>query len=635
MTFKKAFSAFVFVAVFVSSPGYAALQVSKLISNHMVLQRDTANAVWGWAEPGAQVKVCLPSECLSATANSEGEWRVILPATEASGPIDFHIRSGDEKISVSDVYFGDVWLAGGQSNMGWKLDSKIDNFQAELSDSNYPLIRFFEVPKRSSVYEENTLSKGHWLRTSPSTVENFSAIGWLFAKKNHLDKNVAVGIIESNWGGTPAQSWLSQEGLAKLPAYRERAQKSADLAKNWDKTYNDNEKAKTEKYRRLYSEEDTLATGAYRFAFDDSRWLRVSFPTTTVFDDLLWLRKSFELDRVPSDGVILDLGDLTQEAFIFVNEKLIATETWKSHGSRHTIAADMLKKGINLIALRIGSSWDNHPSLGTEENMYISAAGQRQNLLDNWVYSTEVEAPMPIEERFENLPAFLYNGMIHPLRHYGMRGVIWYQGESNVGEAPLYGDLFKGLINDWRRTTGQDFAFLFVQLAGFGAFKTPQANSAWAEIRFQQELALVLPNTGMATAVDVGEEFDVHPGNKQDVAKRLWLEARRVSFGDSIVSQAPRVVKHKRKGRKVALRFDTGSTLRVKDGAKLIQGFIVAGADGQFHVAKATLKGSKVLVWSDEVKKPVSLKYAWADFPKVNLYGENNLPVLPFKVDGL
>ena len=634
MLLKKTFILALSYTAILPAALQADIELARLFSDHMVLQREKPVEVWGWADAGAPVEVCVQEHCTGGTADDSGAWTVTLSARSASGPHELSARSGETEIVVSDVYFGDVWLAGGQSNMEWKLNMGIDNVEAEYADSDYPMIRFFEVENRLSFREEERLAMGQWKPASRRSVEAFSAVAWLFAKRNHLEKGVAVGVIDNNWGGTPAQAWVSRARVGQLPAYREQTLELYADPEAAERLFVENERNKAEKYGRLRSEEDARATGAHLADYDDSQWARTDFPTDVMFEHLVWFRRTFDLAEVPEKGVILDLGDLVQDAFVFVNGELIATENWTFSGSRHELPATLLRQGKNQVSVRLGNSWDNRPKMGGQGDLHLVTPAGSTSLNDNWAWSNTVEPPLPIERRFSHEPAALYNAMIHPVRRYGMRGVIWYQGESNVGTAPYYGDLFRVLIEDWRHASGQSLPFLFVQLAGFNPYRFPEPESMFAELRYQQSLALELPLTGMATAFDIGEELDIHPRNKQDVAKRLWLQAQKVAFGEDIAADAPAPLSHQVSNGRMILTFDApAGELEIRGGGDQVEAFILAGTDGVFHAAQARLDGNTVTVWSDKVKNPVALRYAWSDFPRVNLYSTGGLPVLPFRMD--
>lgn len=612
---------------------YADLMLSKIFSDHMVLQRDQATRIWGWSDPGAMVDVCLINKCYSARAESNGAWELQIEPQVASGPVVIEVKSGTESVAVNDVYFGDLWLAGGQSNMEWTLRQGVDNQSAEIADSNYQLIRQFKIENQFSPEAEERIGYGHWRVASPETVADFSAVAWFFAKKYYLEKNVAVGIISSNWGGTPAEAWVSPEVLLQLSSYKKRTEQAYKDLDDFDARVANNKKNEEEKFRRLFSQEDAEVTKAHTFTFNDKRWNKVDFPSQKIFDDVLWLRKTFELEKVPGEGVIIDFGDLVQVALIYLNEELIATEDWNSFGSRHEIPATKLKAGENLISIRLTNAWFNRVMIAERGGMHILAEGKKISIDADWRYSNKVENPLPEVVNFQTRPGFLYNAMIHPIRKMSLSGVIWYQGESNVGEAPLYGDLFKALINNWRqRFDNSELPFLFVQIAGFGGY----GDEAAAELRYQQSRALSLPYTGMATAVDLGDPLDIHPRNKQGVSERLWLNAKKVVFDDEVVSEAPSAEKYAIEKNSVVLKFDKQhGHLRTNNDSGKVVGFELADKTGIYHAAEATIKGNMITVVSDKVKKPKAIRYGWKALPEIQLYSEYGLPVLPFKIEKL
>ena len=231
-------------------------------------------------------------------------------------------------------------------------------------------------------------------------------------------------------------------------------------------------------------------------------------------------------------------------------------------------------------------------------------------------------------------PAGLYNGMIAPLIPYGIQGAIWYQGESNAGRAYQYRKLFPAMITNWREDWGQgDFPFLFVQLANFMETKPEPGESAWAELREAQSMTLSLPNTGMATIIDIGEARNIHPKNKQDVGKRLALWTLAQTYEKDLVYSGPLYKSMKVEGGKIRLSFDhVGGGLAARAGEAL-KGFAIAGADRKFVWADAKIDGDAVVVGSEDVANPVAVRYAWADNPVCNLYNRENLPASPFRTD--
>ena len=626
-----AFSLTAIALLILSFGAIAEIQPAKIFSDHMVLQRNQPVAIWGTANADTDIHLALNDHRYTARSDSDGQWRITIPAQKAGGPYTLSLN-GDGEAAIRDVYFGDVWLAGGQSNMEWKLSWKINDSDKIIASADYPLIRFFDVPSEIAATPKATLNGGEWKKATPENAAEFSAVAYLFAQKNHLEKDVAVGIIDNNWGGTPAEAWMSKEALLQLPAYRERTEALFQPGTDWPARFVQNQRNAEEKYQRLSSKQDALKAGAYRFDYSTVSWSEQTLPAE--FEHLAWLRHEFDLNEIPSKAV-LELGDLQQEAFVWINEHLLAEEDSQAQGARYEIPAELLKKGRNLIALRVGNSWHNKPYVGRPDQLWLQLGDTRLDLSSGWQYSNQVEAPIPEHIRYEHKPTFLYNSMIHPIRGYGIRGAIWYQGESNVGEAAHYHDLFSALIQDWRNQWQQEFPFLFVQLAAFLEPKNPQPDSSWAQLREMQSCTLTLPNTGMATAIDIGDVYDIHPRNKQDVAARLWGEAKRVSYGEDLLSRGPTYQSHQLKNNRVTIQFaHTGKGLSVNDG-EAVKGFILADSQGNFQPANAKIEGNTVVVWHDDIAKPSALKYAWADYPEVNLYNSANLPALPFSLEKL
>ena len=489
---------------FVAAGGLLAeVRLPALISNHMVLQQGMPVRLWGKADPGEKVIATLEGKSASAVADTAGRWSLALPKRKAGGPFKMTI-AGKNTITLDDVLVGEVWVGSGQSNMEWSVQQSL-NAETEKAASKDAQLRFFRV-KRTVTDKPAEDVEGTWQLTSPETVGGFSGVAYFFARDIRKARNVPVGIIQSSWGGTPAEAWTSRGSLEAQPPLRH-------FFSEWEKVLAEYPPRKADYDRKLAE----------------------------------WKRAAAEAKRA----------------------------------GRPEPRRPVEPRGP-------GSPWT---------------------------------------------PAGLYNAMIAPLTPMAIRGAIWYQGESNAGSTERsaeYKLLFRTMIEDWRKAWRLgDFPFLFVQLAGF----TAGATADWPLLRESQNAALALKNTGVAVAIDVGEEKDIHPKNKQDVGRRLALAARSAAYKEKVEFSGPMYQSMKREGDAIRLKYrHAGRGLDAKGGQP--GGFVIAGADKKFVPATAEIKGKDVVVRAPGVSAPAAVRYAWKDWaPDANLYNKAGLPASPFRTD--
>lgn len=600
-----------------------------LFTDGMVVQRDVAIAVWGKGIPGENVRASLAGSVGSASVEPDSTWIIKLPKSIAGGPYILEVN----KEMIEDVYVGDVWLAGGQSNMEWPLKAEVIGAEKEIAEGGNPLIRFFKVPKQYSAIPQSDLIGGDWKIANQDNLADFSAVAWFFAKKNQEEKNVAVGIIESNWGGSPAEGWTDVEILAaKEQSYQAEAKDILDNREKWEKENLTNEKNR-EMRDILVTKLDSLTSKEVAsLGYNDSQWQTVNLPRTNPFEHIAWLRKKFTLSS--TDEVTLHISGIDQMAFIFLNGEQIFHKDWGKSMEDFLLPKKLLLEGSNVLTFRVVNTWNNRPNLGHKGEMYLLQNGKKISLEGSWKYSNSIVEPqLPKVEFLAFKPGMMYNSMILPLVNYPIKGVIWYQGESNAGRHEEYKDLFSTMITNWRYVWKiGDFPFLFVQLANFMEPKEVQPDSNWAFLREAQSKTLELPKTGMAVIIDIGEAEDIHPKNKKDVGERLWLQAREVAYGEKLISSGPSFETFSREGNKLIIKFkSTGDELKIKEGASVL-GFILGDSKGNFSVVEATLGGnSTVEITLPENMTSGEIRYAWADNPAVNLVNKIDLPAEPFR----
>jgi len=623
---------------------HAQITMPKVFGDNMVLQRDTKIPIWGNANPGAYITAELGSERTTTKANKEGKWMVRFPKFEAGGPYTLKVYEKgkpDESLVVEGILIGDVWLASGQSNMEWQVQQAKDAKQ-EIANANYPQMRFLVVDHNKQIKPQSDIISGQWEVCDSTNVEDFSAVAYFFSRKIHLDQNVPVGIIQSTWGGTPIEAWTSREMLLTSSITRESTLSMDTLTMDredliadslswvriWEIVYNPQNNAD-----KIFPDPD----------YNDTGWAEIDMPNVLrdfgigSYEGMVWLRKKVSVpESFTGKDLSINLGHPEMNYSLYFNGKEICKNVWSADSTHsYTIPSSLVQSGENTIAVRIAMLWGGGGLNPPADELYITDENSRISLAGKWLYKKDLEPSFPEILNYQYYPTVLFNAMINPLIPYGIKGFIWYQGESNAEAAYNYRKLFPMLIADWRKRWNQGkLPFLYVQLANFRKRKDLPSESDWAELREAQTLTLTQPNTGMACAIDIGEAGDIHPKNKQEVGRRLALIANKQVYKEKdCISSGPMYKSYKIEGNRMRINFDlTGSGLSVKEGNEL-KGFAVAGNDRQFHWAKAVIEGNEVIVYSEKVDKPMVVRYAWADNPDCNLVNSEGLPAVPFRTD--
>jgi sialate O-acetylesterase len=629
--------------------------ISPMFSDHMVMQRDHQDPVWGWAAPGTKVTVTFAGKSVTAVAGAKGEWMAQVGPVKAGGPYELTV-DGPQKVTFTDVLVGDVWICSGQSNMEFGLGNVL-NPQAEIGAADHPNLRLYDVPRLVSPVPvaSNKLQPelAHWSPCTPTSVgtqgiwNGFSAVGYYFGAKLQADLGIPIGLIHSSWGGTPAEAWTSESGLTRLPAYKgqldQLAAYRAELAKGGGMT-------QAQRLEAWYKKNDAGSAGWQDPSLDDSDWK--SIPTPGYFQrsglpefvnnqSVVWYRHELVL---PSDVALSDytLHFLADDNDVtWVNGVQIGATDDPSAARSYKIPAGTMKVGKNEIVVRVTDTQQPGGIYGDPTTLYLEAStGEKISLAGPWKVKlgAKVTDANPFPTSFNdnpNFPTTLYNGMISPIAPFGVKGAIWYQGESNAspGRAFDYRTLLPAMITSWRDTfKSGSFPFLIVQLAGFGHPPQVPGDDNWAVLRESQLVTTkVLRNVGIASAVDVGEENDIHPKDKKTVGNRLAAVAERQFYGKKVLSTGPTLKSTKIVGSNVELSFDhTEGGLTIKGDVPL---FSVAGSDHKWFWAEAKIDGSKVIVSSPNVPSPVAVRYYWASFLAGNLMNGEGWPAFPFRTD--
>ena len=624
------------LALVFDSASAQTLSLHRLFSDHMVLQRDLPIPVYGNGAPGTQVSVSFSGITTAAIVSPQGEWKAILPAVPAGGPHELEITMASERIHLTNILTGYIWLASGQSNMAWKVGEGVLNKEQEIANASHERIRFFNVPEIPAANPKTTLTGGQWETCSPATVGNFSASAYFFAREVSRETGVPIGIVASARGGTPVEAWMSPAAYAPFPNDKKAWIESLDAKYGgWENAVEPNNRAISQLIEKVGTSMEALKAGGLDPGFDDSAWKSTGlFEAPPQPNKIRWLRRKIKLTADQAAmATTLSLARPNHLFMAYLNGKKVA------EGKNKTCVVELppnsFQAGENQLTLRLGSCWSPPAVGGNPDDVFLRNPDRTLNLAlaDGWKCSDSMEPQLPEFLPLTGIPSGLFNGMIHPLLQSPVKGVIWYQGEQNLGNAEAYAKLFPAMIRDWREYYQQDaMPFHFVQLANLGTPSDLTANSKWPLLREAQAKALALPDTGMATAFDIGEALDIHPKNKQDVGRRLALQALAKTYGRTIECHGPACQKFEIRGNSLVIDFDHADGLKTTDGTAP-KGFAIAGEDRGFHRATAVIEGTRVFLSSDKVPSPVATRHAFADNPVANLHNAANLPAYPFRTD--
>ncbi|MBU3821276.1 sialate O-acetylesterase [Flavobacteriaceae bacterium XHP0103] len=632
----------------------ANVKLPKLISDGLVLQRNAEIPIWGWGSPGEKITITFKGKKYRTTTSSEGKWTITLRKMDAGGPYTMTV-SGNNTIEIKDILIGDVWLCTGQSNMVHELDIHDVAYEDEIKNANNPNIRHFKIPTTTSISgPQDDLAGGEWLKAVGEDVRPFSAVAYFFAKKIYEKYHIPIGLINASVGGTPIEAWTPKEGFKNFPDILNIIEENADTA------FVNSQMRNAPSFDREPSKPtDKGLIGElpwYDVNFKPKNWRRINIPGywedqgAKDLNGVVWFRREVELPKSMEnkEGRIF-MGRIVDADELYINGVKVGEKTYQYPQRRYKIPANLLKAGKNIFVVRVTNN-NGKGGFVPDKPYYIFTDKDTVDLKGYWQYKVgEVfpprdfsafrrnnnGEPRPRRINPQNEPSSLYNAMIAPYKQFPFKGILWYQGESNTGQAKLYEDYMHALINGWREVFNRpDMPVIYAQLPNFMDVSYVPSESNWAELRNSQLKALAIPNTAMTVNIDLGEWNDIHPDNKKDVGERMALAGLKLAYGEDLVYSGPMVKNYVLNGNKIEITFDhIGSGLITNDGEALSE-FAIAGADKKFVWAKAKIEDNKVVVWSDDIAEPKFLRYAWADNPdNPNLYNQDGLPASPFEIE--
>ena len=664
------------------------LQVKGIFGSGMVLQRNKVNCIYGVADGYTDIMLSFRGVTTITQSDEYGNWKLEFSPGEAGGPFEMVIKADSERIEYKDVYVGEVWLSSGQSNAQLPMERLKFTYPNEFKLPENTNIRMLTVPIRWTFDgEKDSLdSEAQWIAASPSTLGQMSGTAYFFAKKLSNELDVPVGIINASQGGSPIVSWLSKAALEEMGdkseylnqlEYFENTEnvlkKQRDVAeaqKNWDFDLN-----------RHCVFPDTES---------DAGWQTCTIPG--YIDELdsagvVWLKKDINLtaDQVAhftAQKTWLWMGTIIDADTAYVNGSQVGNTPYCYPPRRYEVPSGVLREGRNVIILKVQKNkkegkirfYEEKPYCLFTEGVYVAPAavrnieGHEESLspLDGEYIDLKGEWKIFVERKirdcpdqifFEWMPTALYNGMLAPCFKHAIAGVLWYQGESDAGHAQEYKSMLVKLINLWRHKftyAAKDLPVVVVQLPNWSdghGEDTAVVNGGWAEIRqVQADAAEIVGRTGLAVTIDAGEWNDLHPEKKRTVGHRAAMEALRIAYGKSYISAAPKADLCEMVNGRYHVHFDCGNSALVayrigeNDAAdftkedKVVHGFsLLYEKKGELTAveASATLLDSSTVEVNllPAYGKLKELRYLWADSPNpVNLYSQNQLPAMPFRI---
>ena len=621
--------------------------VNPLFQDSAVLQRDHANPIWGHATPGATVTVTLADKHLSSRADSHGDWKASLPPLPAGGPYTLTVSTqGAATQTLHDILIGDVYLCSGQSNMVLPVRRTLD-VDSEIANASNGRIRMLTVDNVSSVTPLDSIpASDHWLKTTPANVPNFSATCYYFARELQKSVDVPMGLIVSAWNGSRIEPWLSAQALRSVGGYddglnllehyaTDRTQADTLWDHQWKAWWLSRPGVTAD--NAPWNPAHVSNKGWLPAPIDRGPWQHWGMPSLANFTGMLWYRTTPTLSKQQAEhGVALSLGIANEIDETWVNGHWIGT-AYGGVARVYAVPPGVLHEGVNLITVNVLNTYRDGGIYGPADQRALRLSDGSAVPLGNWQYQVVPAAfgsPPRVPWQSTSGLTTLYNGMIAPLGHYGVRGALWYQGESNTGDPSNYRALLEALRGELRTRFGADLPLLIVQLSSYGPSPTHPGESGWADVReAQREVAADDPHSALAVTVDIGERYDIHPANKQEVGRRLARAARHVVYGDALSPSGPVPTEAEHDGDVVTLAFKDVTGHLVAYSSDHPIGFELCGAAADScRYAQADIHGNQIVLQAPSANHFTRVRYCWADSPLCTLYDTAGLPAGPFEL---
>jgi sialate O-acetylesterase len=631
----------IFILILISFNSFTQIRLPKFVGDGMILQREKELKIWGWASPKEDILLDFNKKRYKTTANDKGEWEINLPAQSAGGAFEM-IFKGKNEVKIKDILFGDVYLCIGQSNMVHQMDLHNITYAKDIETANYHEIRHLFVPPRTNLVgkQKDLSDEVSWKTANPKDIGRFSVVAYFFARNIYEKYKIPIGLINASVGGTPIEAWTSESGFNDFPNIIATILKNKDTA-----SINQFNRQILINTPRILPNDLGMTEKWFLPESKSKHWRPINIPGywedqgLKDLNGVVWYKREIDIPKnMTQTAAKIHLGRIVDADELYINGNKIAQTTYQYPQRRYLIQQGVLKEGKNLFVIKVTNS-NGKGGFVPDKTYKIEANDQEIDIKGTWEYRVgEVFRPRVSSVGgivAQNQPTSLYNAMVAPFENLNLKGILWYQGESNTSKPTEYEALQVAQIKNLRQNfKNPNLPFLFVQLPNFMDYNYLPSESNWAILRESQLNASNTPNTAMAVAIDLGEWNDIHPDNKKSVGDRLATAAQKLIYGESIENSGPIFKQQSIQNKQISLEFEhIGKGLSTNDGEPPSE-FSIAGFDKKFVNANAKIENNKIIVWAEEVQNPKYVRYAWADNPpNPNLINLDGLPASPFRTD--
>lgn len=613
------------------------IKIDDVFGDHMVLQRDKPIKFRGAGPSNSELKLEFAGEVQKVTIDESQRWELSFPPVSEPGPFELKINN---EVKISDILMGDVFLCSGQSNMEFPIYRAL-NPDRELGSEHDSDIRLLTIPKDTHIRPQNNFqTPQNWEIASADTLHDFSAVCYFTARDLKADVNAPIGLIDASWGGTRIESWMSAESLRAtgsraddldlLDIYREdSAAGLAAFGEKWNAWW----RAQNPSKEPVWSEPLQYK---WRPVPNFTSWKTWGRPSLQDYNGQVWFRTKVVLTPEQVQATQINLGSIDELDHVWINGQRIGSQFNWGGERRYPIPPNLLKVGPNNIVVNVFSAWDKGGMFGPAETVTLTSLSGAEVPLPNWYFhkadAPGMDAPLAPWESVTGITG-IHNAMIAPLRDIGLKGGLWYQGESNADDAEGYGRYLIGLIEGWHKVVSHGVKTLVIQLPEFGSAATEPIDSGWAQIReAQRKVATSSPDVALVVTLGAGDRYDIHPPNKQEVARRTANAARTLFYGKDIPNPNREPLTAKKVAGEIVVEFSGKKNKLIAWSSNTVIGFELCNATScQFSTAK--IDGSRLILPNPEGFDPTRVRYNWADVPFGNLADESGRPVGPFEME--